>query len=1170
MEAEVVHLEPEAAIGGILVKQLADFIDVARLAVRGHAHHFVFAVVDTEAEIGGERRIEQADRMGEALFFKQCDRVATAGRVAVPCAGRGAERRRCPFADAVNRQHGGLAERAGEKRAGGVAHVVIAEQDLIRIDMQVILNDALDPELFLQPVDHRIAPYVGGRGKCIQRGEQNALKFDQRLFVEDDMLQIVGGDPCLAQAEIDGLLRKAVVVFLAREAFFHRSGDQFAVVEERGGGVVIEAGNTEDVHQLALLSGGIEIITNGFARCPGRVHRGLTPLERIGKQARDNAEGNENCVVEQYGNEAPLHIGQDACNERESVPGDTNGRIQVVTPYGCWGDSKRRRDLLQAWGRRALQWKPDQDSIKGLRRMRVGRIVLILLAVYYVFFGGNNYYLQSLPIRFFHHDFITIIASLWLAARLIRRRGVPQTPINDWLIAGVGVWIVSTVFALDPRMAIESLWIPWVNLILFWFVAAQIEDRREALVFEIQFLVGALVAGFALAHLASWYFGLGLTPDVRLGWAGVGLLIPLETPQIYMPFGVSTWLAAYTAPLAIVCAGWGITHKRRDARAALLILAGALLFVTLMTFSRGGFVSLAGSVVVIGLNAASRLRIQDQRVRWAIGAVSGVGLVIGVALVIALLSRSAARAAGDVLRADLWNSAGEMLRDDPLTGVGIGQFGRAHRLYRNPGLADDRLSTAHNTALNIAAETGLAGALVAVGTAGAIAWVGWRHYMAADSGRKRRLVFAVAALIGFAAQSVFDTFTLPALVSLPIVLIAFVVTTPRDATETARQGDRRLAVLALLITLAAGAAWFVIDLAQYQARPGDNNDELRIAGRLDPAMRLYRLQVLEREAQLAIIGADYEGAIAFYQEAVALEPTWAVGWLNLAALAEMSNSPTSAIAYLERADAIDRYNGAAVHWARLAEVTGAGDEAIIRARYLQGMEGEVRLPLAEFWRATPFRLETALAFAESQGAEVHYRVTASLMPEGLASIVPDNPVTAVEWWAYGEHLLNIDGNRAGAEQAFTRAIELRGHGDDYASRARARIADNVDGARRDLDIADLLGTRYETPNATRALLASSPDERRALLLAAVAPRVIDQNFEGVLFGGRVAGFEVLLPMREIGLGRAAYAPWYTVAEESAARGDPLFAARVYRAILDAAPDEREAQQLLNALTEKAP
>ena len=54
--------------------------------------------------------------------------------------------------------------------------------------------------------------------------------------------------PASLQAEVDGVRRKAGVVLVAREALLFGGGDQDAVLQQRGGGVVVEAGDPEDVH----------------------------------------------------------------------------------------------------------------------------------------------------------------------------------------------------------------------------------------------------------------------------------------------------------------------------------------------------------------------------------------------------------------------------------------------------------------------------------------------------------------------------------------------------------------------------------------------------------------------------------------------------------------------------------------------------------------------------------------------------------------------------------------------------------------------------------------------------------------------------------------------------------------------------------------------------------
>ncbi len=80
------------------------------------------------------------------------------------------------------------------------------------------------------------------------------------------------------------------------------------------------------------------------------------------------------------------------------------------------------------------------------------------------------------------------------------------------------------------------------------------------------------------------------------------------------------------------------------------------------------------------------------------------------------------------------------------------------------------------------------------------------------------------------------------------------------------------------------------------------------------------------------------------------------------------------------------------------------------------------------------------------------------------------------------------------------------------------------------------------------------------------PRIIDQNFEGVLFGGRVASFDLLPDMRPPGPGTAVLQPWYDLAASYLDTGETDRAINVYRAILDRAPEESTARAALDRLT----
>ncbi len=175
--------------------------------------------------------------MREAQFVGDIEPVAAAGAEA---GGR-------PLADAVEREDRGLVERGRIERAGGVREVMLGEDDLLLVGVLRPRRISAGTNSFSR-IQTGMA--VGERAKAARRvGEirlDQPIELQQRLVVEADVVDVGGRQPCRAQAVVDRLHGKPFIVFLAGEALFLRRGDHIAVDEQRGRGVVIERGNSED------------------------------------------------------------------------------------------------------------------------------------------------------------------------------------------------------------------------------------------------------------------------------------------------------------------------------------------------------------------------------------------------------------------------------------------------------------------------------------------------------------------------------------------------------------------------------------------------------------------------------------------------------------------------------------------------------------------------------------------------------------------------------------------------------------------------------------------------------------------------------------------------------------------------------------------------------------
>lgn len=805
----------------------------------------------------------------------------------------------------------------------------------------------------------------------------------------------------------------------------------------------------------------------------------------------------------------------------------------------------------------------------------LGRLAFFFLAVYLVFLGGSAYYNLILPIRLLHHALVTILLAWWLIRRIRRGQGLPHTPLNFPIYAAVVVWLVSAGFSIDRRMAFEHLWFQFTHVLFFFVLVDLFQRGHERLVMETQFMLVAVVIFLSGLELVSWYFGLGIIPGTEVGWVdviGPGAWLPLRPPRLSLAMNVSTLLAGYVAPLVTVTVAWALTTTRRDFRVVLGIMAAALLGILVLTFSRGGMLSLLAAVGFLVVMWLARIphvtAIVPTRLLYSGAVVVGV---VGAVLFM-LISLNEARNFGDAGRLDMWSGAVRMTSDYPLFGVGPGLFGRAFRDYRNPALAQDKLASAHNAYLNTAAETGLAGVVVSLWLAfvlGRIWYQRWRN--APSLSARLRLEASLAALLGIGVHSLVDVFTITPVVLLILVLVAYCVLDRTSPVVT--PAHPQTALVALVIVLGYGL-WFIqIDQAQIRYQRSLRGDttalaEAEAAAQIDPALNLYPLQIAHVLGQRSIEGSidDMNAALSAYQRAVELEPTWDTGWINLAAMAERQGDLDTAVRYLDTARQINQLNTTSLHWARLAEQTGdASREEIIKA-YVLAMEYNGSLPLSSFWTETELRREALERYAETLEPDAQYRIFAMHDPERARALMLLEPMTAADWWTVGEYMLTVENDTQAAVEAFSEAIQRApAIGDYYASRARAEITVDPAAAERDLNIATLLGTAYEYPNVIRALIALSPTAREMLLANALPPRQVLQEFAAVMYGRSVALFDVFPEMRRIGPGRAVMQPWYEIAEARIAVDDIEGARRVYRAILDYAPDEEGAREVLNSL-----
>lgn len=273
-------------------------------------------------------------------------------------------------------------------------------------------------------------------------------------------------------------------------------------------------------------------------------------------------------------------------------------------------------------------------------------------------------------------------------------------------------------------------------------------------------------------------------------------------------------------------------------------------------------------------------------------------------------------------RYDYWRIALDEFADEPLRGVGAGNYDRGYYLERR---SPEDVRQPHSIELQVLAETGLVGGLALAGFVGAVLAALWRR-LHADQGEAAAGVALAAGgifALWLAQTSVDWLHLIPGLSAIALAGAAILLEPwmaarslpaaggPSEAAR-ARSLAARLALPAAA-ALAAGLAAVLIALPAIAERERERGYD-RLAA--DPAAALADARdslalndesvpayVLEAAA-LARLG-DYRGARAALLEATRREPHDFVPWALLADLEARRGRPAAALALYRRASRLN-------------------------------------------------------------------------------------------------------------------------------------------------------------------------------------------------------------------------------------------------------------------------
>lgn len=107
--------------------------------------------------------------------------------------------------------------------------------------LEILLKEASQEQFFLEPEGNCRAERSESTRHEGQVGFQQALKFEEWLVIEDDMIQLTGFNPGLLQAVCNGAVRETGIMLYARKALFLCGGNDITITNERSGTVMVKS-----------------------------------------------------------------------------------------------------------------------------------------------------------------------------------------------------------------------------------------------------------------------------------------------------------------------------------------------------------------------------------------------------------------------------------------------------------------------------------------------------------------------------------------------------------------------------------------------------------------------------------------------------------------------------------------------------------------------------------------------------------------------------------------------------------------------------------------------------------------------------------------------------------------------------------------------------------------
>lgn len=642
-----------------------------------------------------------------------------------------------------------------------------------------------------------------------------------------------------------------------------------------------------------------------------------------------------------------------------------------------------------------------------------------------------------------------VFLGAWVVARWKYASTFPKTVLDIPILLWGVAFILSFVVNHEVwRRSLIGIWFCGLY-ILVWYVLHDLHGR--ALIRRVHW-VNALIIALAFFDLMGLF-------QTREWWAEIPRILSREIafslPRPVSIFGNPNSFGAVLVLLLPVVLSQLERQKgiQRFLLILLFVLTGVLL---ILTYSRGAWI---GAVVSCGVYVVLWLYRQQlyswSRLKAKIGlpklALAGGVLLIGVVGGGLFLARSLDEGGrGTDLRAYIYDTALITFAEQPLTGSGIFTFGRALAEFNSsPPLQPH--SHAHNLPLQVGAELGIFGILALLATGGAITfWV--VRQLRASSIPQRELILicgGFAGLVGYFVHHLFDMPSMMPAIAITALLTACITVMPHEPVWRKPKISKALSVLTMVLTcfvLVTGIYSTVIYVQYYdivsRSTQGDYlhaAQEIEFITTADPNHPTY---IQQQGMMYAIAHAEQSAdvlpeAASAFERYLELEPYYAYGWANYAALLSAQGDAEGALMAISRAvELAARDPIMALRAGDYAVTAGLPDRA--REFYQQALELSPALVLLAEWTDDPAREGLQADFDETLVRPVQLLIEGdpSQTLQELETFTPSFATYAIEALAQAEL-----GNLPEASRLFALVRDQQSENDQvWAWLIQARLA----------------------------------------------------------------------------------------------------------------------------------